>query len=154
MDKTVLDALKHSILEIYKEESDYFRNKTGREQSIQFRIAYKMAERIEKTYVDLFVDCEPTRCNGQSKIYGKRPDIIIHQRYNEKKGYLVVELKCSRRNWKNDFEKLKQFTNPKNNINNCPNYMLGAFVYLGDTLDKVEITLFQNGAEYKTIKGL
>ena len=151
---TIFDALKQSVLDIYKEDMGYFKYKAGREQSIQFRIAYKMAKVIEPMYKDLFVDCEPTRCNGQRKIKGKRPDIIVHQRYKDKKGYLVIEIKCNKRNWENDFDKLKQFTNQANDSQNCPTYMMGAFVYLGNTLDKVEITTFQNGAEYEVIKGL
>lgn len=162
----ILEEFKSAIKKVYDCSDGYFSPTKGRERSMVFRVAHHLANQIEEK-LKLFVDIEATRCNGIAKranvkriIYNETivvPDLIVHERKG--KGYLVVEFKCHKdsEEKKHDCNKLKIFTTlvkDKDLSKCCPTYELGAFVYLGDTLDKVEITLFQNGAEYETIKGL
>ena len=150
---TYLKALVESIKFIYNHSGDYFVSTEGRERSMVFRIAHRLANKIEGKYEDTFVDLEPTKCNGRCKTCrhehdGKEhriyPDLIIHQRNIT--GYMVVEFKCSEQKWEHDENKLKCLTTPKENNNrSTPFYKLGAFVYLANELQDIEIHIYKNG---------
>ena len=144
-----LEVLIECIKEIYNNESEYFSNFRGGEQAVQFRIAHKMANLIENSKNDIFVDCEVRRCNGVIKVENRRPDIVVHKRNGV--GFLVIELKCgvSERNWENDFYKLKLFTmrNKHPMFSDIPTYKIGVFVCLGGNLNDVIIKVFENGMD-------
>ena len=152
-DTTYLKALVEAIKFIYNHSGDYFVSTEGRERSMVFRIAHRLANKIEGKYEDTFVDLEPTKCNGICKTCrhehdGKEhriyPDLIIHQRNIT--GYMVVEFKCSEQEWEHDENKLKCLTTPKENNNrSTPFYKLGAFVYLANDLKNVQIRIYENG---------
>jgi len=147
-DTKYLDTLVDSIRAIYREEKDYFSPMQGCEQAVQFRIAHRMADQIEHQTKDIKVDCEARKCNGYIKVDKKRPDIIIHKRKST--DYLVVEIKCNKRNWNNDFDKLVRFTHknkPNLSGDNVPTYELGAFVYLADNEQDKAIRIYENGKD-------
>ena len=157
-DVTILEAFKIAIIKAYKESEDYFNPTNGRERSMVFRIAHHLARDIEKE-LDMFVDIEATRCNGRVKrIIGNtiaRPDLIVHKR--EGKGYFVAEFKCNKNSTQKlyDYAKLSAFTfkdKPKYLANCCPTYEMGAFVYLGNRIDDIRITLFENGEVMRGLK--
>lgn len=151
-DTKYLDALLDAIKRTYDESvqsKNYFGITNGRERSMVFRIAHHLARDIENDNV--FVDIEPTRCEGKVKRNeeGKPiiPDLIIHKRINT--GYVAVEFKCAKNYWKNDFKKLKCITTPKeqrkNSNTSTPYYKLGVFVYLTNNKDDIQIRIYENG---------
>ncbi len=144
---TYLKALVESIKFIYNHSGDYFVSTEGRERSMVFRIAHRLANKIEGKYEDTFVDLEPTRCEGDVKRNenGKpiRPDLVIHKRVDT--GYLAVEFKCYKREteWSKDFKKLEYLTSKYSN----PHYELGAFVYLTNNINDIQIKIYENGTD-------
>ena len=150
----ILEEFKSAIKKVYDCSDGYFSPTKGRERSIVFRVAHHLANQIEEK-LKLFVDIEATRCNGMTKSANGIiivPDLIVNERRGSSR--IVEKFKCTRNLQKKtkDCNKLKLFTNlNKDNALSkcCPTYELGAFVYLGNTLDKVEITLFQNGEVVK-----
>ena len=133
---------------IFREEKDYFSPMQGCEQAVEFRIAHRMANLIESAEPDVNVDCEVRKCNGIIKIDDRRPDIVIHKRKDT--GYLSIEIKCNKRNWINDFDKLVLFTHknkPNLSGDNVPTYELGVFVYLTDKLEDIEFRIYENGID-------
>ena len=157
-DITVFGALKDAIRTVYLESGSYFKPTKGRERSIVFRIAHELANRIEDK-LNLHVDIEPTRCNGITKRAEAIivPDLVVHKRGG--KGHLAVEFKCTHNisDKEHDCAKLSLLTLEQKDYalkKCCPTYNFGAFVYLANTLDKVEITIFVNGCERDVIKGL
>ena len=64
---------------------------------------------------------------------------------------MVVEFKCSEQEWEHDENKLKCLTTPKtlreNNNQSTPFYKLGAFVYLADNKENVQIRIYENGTD-------
>jgi hypothetical protein len=147
-DTKYLEALIDAIKFVYEDEHQYFDKLKGCEQAVEFRIAHRMANFIESAEPDVNVDCEIRKCNGILKFAEKRPDIVVHKRKNI--GYLVVEIKCDRRNRNNDFEKLELFTlvnKPNIFSTNVPTYELGVFVYLTDKLNDIEFRIYENGID-------
>lgn len=157
-----LNDLIESIRFVYNNSNEYFASTNGRERSIVFRIAHHLASEIENKkdfkYKNTFVDIEPTRCeNNVKKMINPKtdkkekpiiPDLVIHKRFDV--GYLVVEFKCTKRNWNNDFDKLMCLTTSKElrvSKLSTPYYKLGAFVYLTNKLEDIKIKIFQNGRE-------
>jgi hypothetical protein len=158
MDTKILDFFKMAIIKAYKESDDYFKPTEGRERSMVFRVAHHLASDIEKE-LEVFVDIEATRCNGRSKRDDNNaivvPDLVIHQRRG--KGYFVAEFKCNRKRAEkdHDYAKLSIFTlknKPKYLKACCPSYEMGAFVYLGNHIDDIRITLFENGEVIRGMK--
>ena len=158
MDTKILDLFKVAIIKAYKESDDYFNPTEGRERSMVFRIGHHLASDIEKE-LEVFVDVEATRCNGTSKRDNNEaivvPDLVIHQRGG--KGYFVAEFKCNRKKTEkdHDYAKLSIFTlknKPKYLKACCPSYEIGAFVYLGNHIDDIRITLFENGEVIRGMK--
>lgn len=158
MDTKILDLFKVAIIKAYKESDDYFNPTEGRERSMVFRIGHHLASDIEKE-LEVFVDVEATRCNGTSKRDNNEaivvPDLVIHQRGG--KGYFVAEFKCNRKKAEkdHDYAKLSIFTlknKPKYLKACCPTYEMGAFVYLGNRIDDIRITLFENGEVMRGLK--
>ena len=153
----VLSILKTTIEEFYKNEKDYFSFVRGRERSIVFRIAHKLADKIEneiklaENNELIFVDIETNRCNGKIKRNSIgdiiRPDLCVHKRNGT--GYLVAEFKCCNTSSVNDFTKLELLTLPKEKYTNlnrcCPSYQLGVFVRLKD--NEVQLITFKDGKE-------
>lgn len=160
-DICIIKELKKAIKDVYKDSEGYFCPTKGRERSMVFRIAHHLANQIE-TKTDIFVDIEATRCNGRTKRGDceaiVKPDLIVHKRGGH--GLLVAEFKCDRSSAKKNYDcaKLEFFTMDKRQSKymklSCPTYDLGAFVYLGNSLSDVEITLFANGRPQEVIKGL
>lgn len=154
-----VNKLFDSIKEFYDKEKNYFYPVEGRERNIVFRIAHKLASKIEDG--DIFVDCEANRCNGHSKIMPSNnilqkliktefitPDLIIHKRNG--KSYIAVEFKTSKRDMKHDYEKLAFLTADKGTYLNqgFPTYDLGVSILLGN--DKIkEVKCFVKGEECK-----
>lgn len=153
-DTTYLKALISAICATYeesKQSQNYFEITNGRERSMVFRIAYHLARDIEDG--DVFVDIEPTRCEGgvkrkpQTKRNEKgkpiRPDLVIHKRVDT--GYLAVEFKCYKREteWSKDFKKLEYLTSKYSK----PHYELGAFIYLTNNRNDLQIRIYENGTD-------
>ena len=147
-----LVALVDAIKFVYNNSDGYFKSTSGRERSMVFRIAHRLANQIEGEGV--FVDIEPTKCNDACKVchceeddeeHRIVPDLIIHHR--NRQGYLVAEFKCSPDNWDHDYEKLINLTK----TNHRPHYELGIFVYLSNHINKVQITVFARGEKLATI---
>ena len=154
------NELFDAIDEFYKTEDDYFAKVDGREQSVVFRIAHILANRLERKY-NVYVDCEANRCNGDSKRVPANsfwrellkaefitPDLIIHKRNG--KSYIAVEFKTSKRDMKHDYEKLAFLTADKGEYLNgsFPTYDLGLSILLGNNKIK-EVKCFVNGKEYQ-----
>lgn len=157
-----LEALVDAIKFVYNNSDGYFKSTSGRERSMVFRIAHRLANQIEGEGV--FVDLEPTKCNHACQICQPKeddeghhiiPDLIIHRRIRP--GYLVAEFKCSPNKWEHDCDKLKDLTTPhikRNDIDhprNTPHYELGVFVYLSNRPKEVQITVFARGEKLATI---
>ena len=155
------NELFDAIDEFYKTEDDYFAKVDGREQSVVFRIAHILANKICLERNEVFVDCEANRCNGDSKrvpanSFWKEllkaefitPDLIIHKRNG--KSYIAVEFKTSKRDMKHDYEKLAFLTADKGEYLNgsFPTYDLGLSILLGNNKIK-EVKCFVNGKEYQ-----
>lgn len=143
-DTIYLETLIEAIRTTYEESEqsqNYFGITNGRERSMVFRIAHHLAKYIENG--NIFVDIEPTRCEGDVKRNENgppiRPDLIIHKRIDT--GYLAVEFKCAKNYWKNDFKKLEYLTTKDSK----PHYELGVFVYLTNDLKNVQIRIYENG---------
>ena len=150
-DTKYLEALIDAIKFVYERSDGYFKTTEGRERSMVFRIAHHLAHNIENK--EVFVDIEPTRCERKTKRDSEGnpiiPDLIIHKRIDT--GYVAVEFKCSRRYWKNDFNKLKCLTTPEeqreNDNSSTPHYEIGVFVYLTNEIKNIEINIFTDGCE-------
>ncbi len=155
-DTQYLDDLIDAIKFVYERSDGYFKTTEGRERSMVFRIAHRLANQIEGE--GLFVDIEPTRCNGikktcqhedDNKEHHIYPDLIIHKRNAE--GCLVAEFKCSTDRWEHDEHKLECLTTPRlqreNRSISTPFYRYGAFVYLTNKFENIEIHIFKDGCE-------
>ena len=159
-----LEALLDAIKFVYSHSGEYFRSTSGRERSMVFRIAHHLANKIEGEGV--FVDLEPTKCNGinktcqyedENKEHRIIPDLIIHRRIRP--GYLVAEFKCSPDNWEHDYDKLEKLTTTlaqrRNDTNatytGTPYYELGVFVYLKNYSKEVKIDVFAHGKKQATL---
>lgn len=147
-DNMYLISLLEAVRFVYCNSGNYFSKSSGRERSMVFRIAHRLANVIEGE--GIFVDIEATRCNYDTKRIGYKriiPDLIVHKRFGQ--NILVAEFKCDKNNWDNDFEKLSNLTQyPRQNENksrNMPYYKLGIFVYLGDYLKDVHVIIYKNG---------
>lgn len=146
-----LEELMNSVRYVYEKSGDYFTSTKGRERSMVFRIAHRLAPRIEGEGV--FVDIEATRCNDDVKRCQNsdsiRPDMIIHERNST--GYIVAEFKCYHDGaaWIHDFSKLEYLTTPKdqreNSNSSTPYYKLGLFIYLTDAEQDIQVRLYENG---------
>jgi|YNPMSStandDraft_1061717.scaffolds.fasta_scaffold15950_3 hypothetical protein len=105
-------------------------------------IAHKLAEYLQQQFPKWHVDCEYNRHGieikklGEARVY---PDIIVHLR-NTPFNLLVIELKCSNKNYEGDIEKLKEFTDKNGEFK----YKLGLLLKILDKEIK-EMIWFKNG---------
>ena len=99
----IFEQLRKAIKYVYRNEHEYFRTTDGRERSMVFRIAHRLANQLERERGEnkekIFVDIEATRCEQCSKRDSDGniiiPDLIVHLR--DGTSYLVVEFKCGNR---------------------------------------------------------
>jgi len=109
-------------------------------------IAHKFAEYLQKQFPDWNVDCEYNRmgtelkelegireCNGHRQTSRVFPDIIVHQRNQEKRNLLVIELKKNGLDPRCDIKKLQLFTNMDGSY--C--YFLGLFIQFDKSQPKL-----------------
>jgi len=125
-------------------------------------ISHKLAEHLQKEFVEHKVDCEynrhgeePKRMNfvdvgeiAQDDREGKTvyPDIIVHRRGNDDDNLLVIEIKKSnsRSGKEQDLSKLTKFTGKQFS------YKIGLFLSFDVTKKCVhEVRCFRNGKEEK-----
>lgn len=108
-------------------------------------IAHKLAEYLQREFPDWHVDCEYNRYGKEIKKTNEGnvlPDIIVHLR-NTPFNLLVIELKCSNKNYERDIKKLKNFTEQKEGKFE---YKLGLFLKILDKEIK-EMIWFKNGQQ-------
>ena len=146
----LITLLNESVEKCYTKDNVLIEN--CMEQASVARIFYYMQNAIikDKRFISLRrlnLDCEYFKNNDDlkrtnSKPKGTRPDLILHQRKNNRNNFLVVEFKTHKNNRYNaDFNKLKDFTS----VNGTYNYTLGVFVKL--KYEKASYTYFIKGEE-------
>jgi hypothetical protein len=108
-------------------------------------VAHKFAEYLQKQFPDWNVDCEYNRmgtdlkeldgikeCDGHRKTNRVFPDIIVHQR-NQERNLIVIELKKNGLDPLCDIKKLRLFT--KTGGRYC--YSLGLFIQFDSSQPKL-----------------
>ena len=112
-------------------------------------IAHKLGEYLQNLFPYYTVDCEYNRHGQNKKILSDKkvyPDIIIHERGNNKNNLLVIEIKKDINEDINDFKKLSEFTRSGNDYK----YHYGLFIHLNvDSAAKSLLRWFENGHEIK-----
>jgi len=110
-------------------------------------ISHKLAEYLQQQFPDWHVDCEYHRHGKEIKrldnldnkvVY---PDIIVHI-HNIDFNLLVIELKCSDKDCKDDIEKLERYTHQNGKFK----YQLGLFLKIINNEIK-EIQWFKDGQQ-------
>jgi hypothetical protein len=107
-------------------------------------ISHKLAEYLQQQFPDWHVDCEYNRHGIEIKRLDNKvvyPDIIVHIR-NTDFNLLVIELKCSDKDCKDDIEKLERYTNQNGKFK----YQLGLFLKIINSEIK-EIQWFKDGQQ-------
>ena len=111
-----LNCIKNALAKFYRNDITLLdSNRKTHEQTVSFRLAHYLSERLEIQDLGLFVDCEyhgdknnprfrkEIAVNGQTERI--RPDIIYHNRYRDNKFCVEVKLGSPR----SDILKVKTF---------------------------------------------
>lgn len=96
--KMILRAIAIAVIKLCERDTNLLANNRRRERFCHFRIAYYLANILERRYKGFFIDCEFDKNNSNEKLVeingekqGVRPDIIYHNR--NKKNIFVIEIK-------------------------------------------------------------
>ncbi len=145
-------------IKILFENDAYLLKKNVHERSI----SHKLAEYLQTLFPDLNIDCEYNKKGDAEKRYLRDhgpdgnvcscliyPDIIIHQRNNQKNNLLVIEIKKktspTKKNW--DLEKLIYFTDPSFGYY----YAYGLFIEFYANNTEYNLEWYKDGKKYNFI---
>jgi hypothetical protein len=125
----------------------------------EIAITHQIACYLKIYFSEWHVDCEYNRRGMESKTdlngANMRPDIIIHERYDEdnpskRNNLLVIEIKKNYNDDDNDRRKLKELTNK----NGKDHYQFGVFLCISEKRPyDAKWDLYQNDEYVKTITG-
>ena len=141
----VENKLRVALNLLYK--NDVFLLKRGKETergANERSVSHKLAEYLHGQFPDWHVDCEYNRHGLKIKnLEGKKvyPDIVVHHR-NFDDNLLVIELKTSKDENREDIEKLEKFTDQNGDYK----YRFGVFIRL-DAVRTKELLWFELGQQ-------
>lgn len=148
----IMNKVENSLEKLFTNDS-FLLQKVGSERSV----AHKLAEYLQRQFLDWNVDCEYNRknldikildgireCSEQRKTDRVSPDIIVHKR-NTNENLLVIEIKVAKDDLC-DIKKLKKFTFSKGEYR----YQLGLFIKFNLT-EEPSCSWFNDGENFKII---
>jgi hypothetical protein len=138
-DEEIKKKVEVCIRQLFKNDYQLLEN-DAHERSI----SHKLAEYLQQQFPDWHVDCEYNKHYIKIKKLNNKivyPDIIVHIR-NTDLNLLVIELKCSDKDYEHDIEKLKRFTDQNGKFK----YQLGLFLKIVNSEIK-EMKWFKNGQQ-------
>ena len=150
--KEILELIKSSLEKLYEKDQYLIYhgdNNHNSERAIVFRFGIYFNQEVEDS-LRYNVDAEYNRNIDDNKkmrkgnkrgkeIVNVIPDLILHQRGNNKNNMLIIEFKTWWNNGQDeDIEKIKKFCDPSGEYK----YKYGTTILLGKRLDEIEIKLF------------
>ena len=149
--KIIKNVVKKSVKRIFENDFILLKNNTH-EQDISHRLAHYMENSLNNylwfRQSQLSVDVEYNRDIADTKKINNencRPDIIIHERFTNENNIIAVEIKKDNENDRDDFNKLRSFTQITQG--NQYKYQIGLYLSFSTNDKKATYVYFENGEE-------